>query len=61
MQRRVEATAGSWSARRLVIDTFFGSAHPTRRAATVFKIKVKTTIKGKNSPSQAMLISMNGC
>jgi len=35
--------------------------NPTQRAATVFKSKSKTTIKGKSNPPQAVTTSLNGC
>ena len=34
--------------------------HLTKRAATVLKVKSKTTIKGKTSPSQTMAVYLNG-
>ena len=33
---------------------------PTKRAATVLKVKSKTTFKGKTSPSQFMTVCLNG-
>ena len=35
-------------------------ARPTKRAATVLKVKSKSTFKGKPSPSQAMSLCLNG-
>ena len=32
----------------------------TKRAATVLKVKSKTTIKGKTSPPQAVTVCLNG-
>jgi len=34
--------------------------NPTKRAATVLKVKSKTTIKGKTSPSQTVAVCLNG-
>jgi hypothetical protein len=41
--------------------TFKAKSGLTQRAATVFRVKSKTTIKRKNNPFQAEAVSRNGC
>ena len=38
----------------------YKARRPTQRAATVLKVKSKTTIKGKTRPSQTDVLCLNG-
>ena len=40
--------------------SLLAKSKPTKRAATVLKVKSKTTFKGKTSPSQADVLCLNG-